>query len=162
LLPADGYWIAKRIAALPSATIERAVAAGKLEPEVAAHVVQALEARRRAIARRFSNAVTPLEYVALQRELLELEDRAITLGHAAAGPTRYHVRFLDDAGALLHGELWVRPARSHVAIGLPPSVLAQAYFVVQVVAWRGAVALPRAFEAHVSTRGAPHVVGLRH
>lgn len=162
LLPADGYWIAKRIAALPGAFIERAVACGELEPEVSAHVIQALEARRRTIARRFMNGVTPLEHVALERGLLELEDRAITLGHAGAGNTRYQVRFLDDAGALVHGELWVRPSRSRVAIGLPPSVLAEPYFVVQVVAWRGAVELPRAFEAHVSTRGTPHVVGLRH
>jgi hypothetical protein len=161
LQPSDGYWMVKRLARLPSSLIEHAVAAARLEPGVHAHVVRALEARRTTLIARWLTQVTPLELESLQGPLLELSDQAIRLGYAASETTRYQVQLIGLDGAPLAPGFVVRPIGSELSITLPAALMADPYFVVRITAERKSTLLPRPLELHVSTRGSPHVIGVR-
>src|SRR5690606_664327 len=90
----DGYWLAKRIAALPGERIQRIVARASLPQNVHTHVVRALEARRTLLIARLLQKVSPLEPIALERpsSKLVIEDVAIRLGYAPIESSSYHVR----------------------------------------------------------------------
>src|SRR5262249_54339076 len=62
LLPADGYWAAKRIVAVPAAVIDAALDAARLSDASArARLRELILARRLAVAARAFAAVTPCE-----------------------------------------------------------------------------------------------------
>jgi hypothetical protein len=162
LLPSDGYWMSKRIARIPRAFLQRSVLAAKLDPAVSQHLVDALESRRSALVAGWLGAVTPLELVACESRKLWLADEAIRLGFASDSAVHYRVAFIDDHGQTLAPTVVVRPESGRLQIELPERALARDYFVVRVIGIVGRKPAPRAFEAHLSTRGRPHVVGIRH
>ncbi len=152
---ADGYWMAKRIQRLPRATLEAAVAAGKLDDARASqHFVYALDVRRRKVFAHYSARVTPLEIHALDRNHLTLRDLSITWGFA--GASDYEVEFFDGDGRPVgvpkrldaHGDL--------VTVELP-----EADYVVARLRARGGAPHRRAMEVHVGG-AARRVLGVRH
>ena len=82
---ADGYWAAKRIAAISSAQIALAIEAGQISDPRARRAMQmALEGRRARVARILAQRVVPLEPVALTGNRLMLRDEAVALGVASS------------------------------------------------------------------------------
>ena len=160
--PDDGYWIAKRIAAISPEEIAVAVGSAALDPHTHAHVVGALESRRRILIAYWLAQVTPLELASLEGDLLVLSDRAIELGYATDGATRYAVRFLNENGEAIRADTMSRADGGELELRLPREALDLPYFLLRVTGFRDGKELPRPFEAHVSTRGEPHVVGIRH
>lgn len=160
LLPEDGYWMAKRMAALPGALLADAVAFADLDPVTSAHVLGALEARRTALIATWLGRVTPLELVRLRGRRLVLSDVAITLGFADDAHTRYRIGWLDEQGRAVAPPFRARPDLGELDLALPSDP--PPYLVARIVGERAAAALPRAFEAHIAMRGSAHVVGIRH
>src|SRR5262249_50841802 len=108
--PADAYWAAKRIAALSSGTIQRALAAAFFtDADARDRLAKILEARRDAIVRQAFAAVTPLEVAHYADDRLELRDEAIARGYADPRTTWYEVTFLDDVGGAVLEPRTVRP-----------------------------------------------------
>lgn len=162
LLPADGYWAAKRIAAVPEARIRRAVAAAQMsDASSAARALFVLEARRSSLVAWAFAAVTPLEIEAVSDERLTLRDEAIARGLEAAASTAYEIDLLDGAGAALSPPLRLTPRGALLEVPLPsPGV---GYLVVRARAVRGHHGAARPCELHlVHDRRGTRVVGLRH
>ncbi|MFO0571321.1 MAG: hypothetical protein U0263_37175 [Polyangiaceae bacterium] len=161
LLPSDGYWIAKRMCAIPSALIERAVADAKLPAPIQSHVVHALEARRRTLAGYQLSLVTPLEVESVVGRRLVLSDGAIACRLVNEAESRYEIAFLDDSGRTLAPSVHARPLLGELELVVPE--LEAGYLVVRVRVERPGQAPARWFEAHFTSRsGALTLVGVRH
>jgi hypothetical protein len=165
-LPADGYWAAKRIAALSPTHIALAIDAGKISDARAQRTLQAvLEARRTKVLSYWFGQVTPIELVSLTGPKLVLRDEAANYGLVRPDITDYRIDFLMSSGNMAADTLVLHPRDGRLQFALPGGALVAArdYLVVQITARRGRRMLPRAFELHVKLVGdRPIVVGMRH
>jgi hypothetical protein len=166
LTSADGYWAAKRIAALSPAHIALAIEAAKFSDRRAREGVQtALEARRERVVRYWFERVTPVEIVRHEGGRLELRDQAIRYGVATVETTDYYVDFLTGDGARLGDNLSIDPRGDTFEVSVPPSAVAAArdYLVVRIIARRDRRRAPRAFAVHFRVVSEKlTLVGLRH
>ena len=166
LTTADGYWAAKRIAALSSAHIALAIEAAKISDHRARQAIQdALEARRKRVIQYWFDRVTPVELTKLEGVRLELRDLAIRHGLERAETTDYYVDFLNTDGGGVGKKLDIRPQSDDWQIVLPESALSAArdYLVVRIVVRRDHYRAPRAFAVHLRFAGDKLIiVGLRH
>ncbi|APR76368.1 Hypothetical protein A7982_01715 [Minicystis rosea] len=159
--PSDGYWIGKRIEAIPHDTIVAALTAGRFSDGTAhARLGELLEARRNAVVRRAFAAVTPAEVDRIDATALVLRDEAIARGVSRA-VTRYRIEIVDDHGQRVVDVADVPAEGARVVIPLPAK--APSYLVLRATAVRDGRAAPRAMEAHLLLRdGGWRVVGVRH
>jgi hypothetical protein len=166
LTSADGYWAAKRIAALSAAHIALAIEAGKLSDRRARQAMQnALEARRERVIRYWFERVTPVELAKLEGVRLELRDQAIRYGVERAEATDYYVDFLTSQGVGVGDKLDIHPQGDAWHIVLPEKALLAAhdYLVVRIIARRDHRRASRAFAVHVRfIDDRLTLVGLRH
>ncbi len=152
---ADGYWMAKRIRALPRAALEDAVSAARLgDARAAEHLVYTLDVRRQKVFEHYAGRVTPLEVHSLERGRLALRDIAAGWGHPGAGVCT--VELFDGDGRALGEPRSVDEHGGIVSIDLPDL----GYVAARVLA-RGGAPDRRAMEVHVG--GARRrVLGVRH
>jgi hypothetical protein len=166
LLSPDGYWAAKRIAAISSAQIALAIDAGQLSDPRARRALQsALERRRARIVSYWMSRVVPLEPVALTGTRLLLRDEAVANGVAPSNFADYQIEFLTDRGSAAADAIVMHLTGGTLEIELPAGAVeaARKYLVVQVSGRRGRRALPRTFELHLKFFGGKLVVlGIRH
>jgi hypothetical protein len=166
LTSADGYWAAKRIAALSAAHIALAIEAGKIGDRRARQAMQnALEARRQRLIRYWFERVTPVELTKLEGPRLELRDQAIRYGVERAETTDYVVDFLTDQGEEVGDRLDIRPHGDEWGLTLPEDALAAArdYLVVRIIVRRDHLRATRAFAVHLRLAAEKlNLVGLRH
>jgi len=166
LTSADGYWAAKRIAALSAAHIALAIEAGKLSDRRARQAIQsALEARRERVVRYWFERVTPVEIARHEGRRLELRDQAIRHGLATAEATNYYVDFLTGDGDRVGDKLSIEPRGDSFEVQVPENAVAAAgdYLVVRIVSRRNHRRAPRAFAVHFRILGDKlKLVGLRH
>jgi len=162
LLPADGYWIAKRLNSISDDVIDDAIAEAHFpEPKVARHVRAALFERRRQLIRECFSRVSPIELEGITGRQIDLRDEATLAGIAVAEQSRYQVRVLDDTGAEITPAFRVRSLIGEIRVTLP--ALERDYVVVRITAERAGEAAPRAFEIHLrQDDGTPRLVGARH
>jgi hypothetical protein len=170
MTPADAFWLAKRIATIPSPVVGRAVLSTKLPPLEQDWLLQMLQLRRAEVVAWAYDQVTPLDPGLLSpadpaRGLdarLLLADRAVLSRMAPAGSSSYEVEFVDDEGELLaRSELGCD--RGVVSLPLPRALAAREYVVASITARRGGKALPRPVDLHFRRRGAAlALVGVRH
>lgn len=164
ILPADGYWAAKRIARLPRRLIAQAVRAAKIEnPAAAAYLVETLEARKKVIVAHWYEKVSPLEVEGIRGGDLLIGDRAIADGIARAETSAYSIEFFDEEGSrVAKTQKWQASGR-RFRLPISPSARSIDYLVVRIVAKREGRSSPRAFEVHLVQRdGKAKVVGVRH
>jgi hypothetical protein len=166
ILPGDGYWVAKRIAAIPSAAVALAIDAGWLTNLSAERrLFDTLEARRAAVIRAWYRQVTPLEVVAATRTSLVLRDEAISRNVGTVGDSSYRVELLDEDGKRVGSRIVVTPRGDRFLLALPPSALeaAKTYLIVRVLGKRKKTFLPRPCDVHVKMGDKGLVVlGIRH
>ena len=166
LTPADGYWAAKRIAALSAAHIALAIEAGKISDRRVRQALQnALEARRERVIRYWFERVTPVEITRHEGTRLELRDQAIRHGLAAAQRTDYYVDFLTGDGDRVGDKLSIEPRGDSFEVIIPESARAGArdYLMVRIVVRRDNRRATRAFAVHFRIQGDKiTLVGLRH
>jgi len=166
LSPADGYWAAKRIAALSPAHIALAVEAGKIGDWRAQQFIQwALEGRRMTVLRYWFGRVTPLELVSVEGTKMVLRDEAVRREVVPRGVTDYQVTFLTSEGEKVAEAAVQRSQAAEFEVTLPESAIAAAqnYLVVRVSARQSASSLARPFELHARLAGDKLVVaGIRH
>lgn len=168
-LPADAYWAAKRIAALPETLLAAALDAGAYHDDAArSHLAERLHNRQLLAVRWGFAQVTPCEVegVALASPrspaAVVLRDEAIRQGAAEAPSTGYRVEIVDETGRPVAEPQWLGVSGGALfAVWLPEG--APAYVVMRVRASRSGRAAPRAMEVHVVHAGAVwRVVGVVH
>ena len=171
LRPADAYWAAKRVAALPEATIDRAVAAGGLSSAAARTTLALLlKTRRLAVMRLGFEQTTPCEVVGLEPTepgggaVLLLEDLAVRAGLARPGRSSYRLRYLDGSGDEIAPGQTLAGSSTALAIAIPPSLWrSRDYLIAAVRSVHADREAPRELEVHlVSAGGPPRIVGIRH
>jgi hypothetical protein len=166
ILPADGYWAAKRIATIPSAAVALAIDAGWLKDlRAQRRLYDILEARRTTIIRYWYRQVTPLEIVSATKTALVLRDEAISRKVGGTAGSSYRVEYLNDHGARVASRDLVEPKGDRLQLALPTGALeaAKDYLVVRVLAKRKKTFLPRPCDVHVKMRDTGLVVlGIRH
>jgi hypothetical protein len=167
LLPADAYWAAKQLAAIPPAVIDQALDAAQIADATArARLVEVIRARRIALLRWGFDRVTACEVERVEQAggarrpaRLVLRDEAALRGLSTS--PRHRVDLLDEQGRGIAPPQTIAPGGALFAVELPES--APAYLVVRVTAERAWQGDPRAFEAHLVRRGgAWAVVGIVH
>lgn len=170
-LPGDLYWMGRRIAAVPDATIAEAVRAGELDADASAYLVRALTQRRDEVGRWAMGLVTPLELRssderAIERGLgvpvsIRLRDETIARGYARS--SSYAVELVGDDGHRVGAPFEATARGAAVDVEVPPNALeGRDYLVVRTCAI--AAAAPRCMEVHLrrGADGAFRVRGLRH
>ena len=166
LTAGDGYWAAKRIAALSSVHIALAIEASKIsDPRARQTIQRVLEARRERVIHHWFDKVTPLELTALEGTRLQLRDLAVHHGLERLEATDYYVDFLNDNGTPVGDKLDIHPQSDDWKLVLPESALAVArdYLVVRFVVRRNHVRAQRAFAVHLRLDGPKlRLIGLRH
>jgi hypothetical protein len=161
-LPADVYWMGKRLAAISPETILAALAAAHFsDPSARARVAEVMSARRlRAIAWAFAQ-VTPAEVERVDATHLTLRDQANARKIPGLKAERYAVTFVDDTGARVAPSLILAPPDTAVTIPLPKG--APDYLVVRAQAIHAGGVAPRPIEIHlVKERAGVRVVGVVH
>ncbi len=154
--PPDGYWIARRIGLVTDDAIRAAVDAAEL-PDRATRdrLVQILRARRDAVVARAFSEVTPCDVQGIEKNALVIRD----VGYSRRVRGRFVATFVDDDDRPLGPPREVEPNGAVFSLPFP----AAPYVVVRLIAIRGSVRAPRAFEAHLRRHGASfHLVGVRH
>ncbi|MBI4704316.1 MAG: hypothetical protein HY744_24695 [Deltaproteobacteria bacterium] len=162
LLPADVYWAAKRIAAIPDETVDEAVAAGELRPpEAGAWLARVLKERRDRVALHGLRLTTACEVLGIEGpegpeptlrggpSYLVLTDLLVSRGYVPPRETLYRVDVLDDEGEVVAGPANIRPAAGIFRVVLPAALRELGYVVVRVLASRQGRPAPSAFEAHL-------------
>lgn len=161
--PADDYWAAKRIAAIPRSRIEAAVDAARYSDPVAKKaLVETIEARRGAVLAQAFGEVTPLEVERVGADAIVLRDEAVRVGLATSASSRYEIAFVDDAGHTVESADDVAGEGALVSVRFPKGAKDRHYLVLRVTSVRGGDRAPRAASFHVALDPAPHVVGVRH
>jgi hypothetical protein len=162
-LPGDLYWAAKRVAAVGSRAIERAVAAGRMsDPAASERLVAILRARQREVVARYYAAVTPCEPLRLDEGALVLRDEALRLGLKPEERRRYLVERLDGEGRALAPEELVTAEGSLVRVEVPRTDVPDDYLVVRVAVVRdGRAGAPLTVHLRAE-RGFLEVLGVRH
>lgn len=161
-LPADVYWMGKRLAAVSPEVVVAALNAGHFsDPAARARAAEVLEARRlRAIAWAFAQ-VTPAEVERVDASTLTLRDQANARKIVALQGERYAVTFVDDNGHRVAPPLVITPPDTAVTIPLPRD--APDYLVVRAQAIRVLGRAPRPVEIHLfKDRSGVRVVGVVH
>jgi hypothetical protein len=148
LRPADAYWMGKRLAAVPAATINAALTAAHFsDPSARARAAEVMETRRaRAIAWAFAQ-VTPADVERVEPARLMLRDQANSRKLRGLSSESYAVTFLDDHGNVVAPPIVVKVPDAAVSIPLPPGV--PDYLVVRATAIHESGKAPRAVEVHV-------------
>jgi hypothetical protein len=166
LLPGDGYWAAKRIAAIPSAAVALAIDAGWLtDVRAERRLYDVLEERRTAVIRAWYRQVTPIEVVAATRTTLVLRDEGIARNVGSVGESSYRIELLDEDGRRIAPRIVTTPRGDRFVLTLPPAALetAKSYLVVRVLGKRKKTFLPRPCDVHVKMGEQGLVVlGIRH
>lgn len=162
ILPADAYWAAKRIAAVPDDVVARAVVAAKMsDAGSAARAVEVLLARRASILASGLRQVTPAEVSGTTASHLVLRDEAIARGVEPATKTEYVIEYLDTDGVEAAPPRRIAPQGASIDVPLPAP--GPDYLVVRALAVRRGRPAPRACEVHlVRDHGGARVVGVRH
>jgi hypothetical protein len=162
----DAYWMAKRIASIPSAGLAVAIDAGKLSDERAQkRLLSALEARRAKVVGYWFSRVTPLEIVLADSAKLVLRDEAVAQGIEVPSTSGYIVEFLAEDGGRVAKTARVHARLDRFEVVLPEEVreAARRYLVLRITVTRRGRAAPRSFEAHLKLRGGQiDVLGVRH
>jgi hypothetical protein len=131
----DLYWGAKVVTSFSDAQLAAVVATARLGAADAAHVQQALRARRDVIGRLYLRRQTAVESpdVSPDGAAVCFDDLAIARGYAASGAVRYEVEVLDGQGRrLTQGQRAATGARTCVAAGT--TARGDGYRVVRVTA----------------------------
>jgi hypothetical protein len=166
LLSPDAYWIAKRIAAIPSAGLAVAIDAARLSDERAQkRLLVVLEARRRKVTGYWYSRVTPLEVVLAASGKLVLRDEAISQAVESPATTSYAIEFLTGDGDRVAPSMGLEAKVDRFEVPLPEGALTAAskYLVVRVTVSRRGHPAPRSFEAHLRRQGNQlEVLGVRH
>jgi hypothetical protein len=162
ILPADAYWAAKRIAAVPGDVVARAVVAAKMsDAGSAARAIEVLLARRASILASGLRQVTPAEVEGTTASHLVLRDEAIGRGVEPATKTEYAIEYLDSDGVEAAPPRRIAPHGASIDVPLPAP--GPDYLVVRALAVRRGRPAPRACEVHlVRDHGGARVVGVRH
>ncbi len=162
MLPDDAYWGAKRLARIDDDAMEWAVAAGKIrDAKVARHLIDALRSRRQDLTRWAYAEVTPCEVESLNDDEVVLRDEAVASDLQPGGATIYAVAFLDEDGDELFPSISVRPSRATFTVELPEKL--RGYFILRVLALRGATEGARPMEVHaIRDQAGTRVLGIRH
>ncbi len=164
-LDTDGYWAAKRIAAIPTDLIRSAVHGARIsDPSARAELVRRILARRTRVVRSWLSRVTPCEVQRTKDRIVVLRDMAIEFGEAQVGSTHYWVTALDQRGIELTRPLEVKLAAAEFAIEIP-EVLTRKHsrIVLRLEAERDGVLLPRACYVHTILQDDQfRVIGIRH
>jgi hypothetical protein len=158
MLPSDAYWAAKRIAALETPVLVRALDAGRYhDPGARAALLELLRVRQAIAIRWGVNQVSPCEVERLDvlanppGAVLVVRDEAPALG-LFEGAKTFRTELADEAGRPVAEPSEVRMAGGTLfPVRLPWS--APEYVVVRVWAFRKGVTSPRAMEAHIVHRG---------
>jgi len=162
----DGYWAAKRIAAVGRAHVALAVDAARFTDGRATRAVeQLLNERARKVIAYWFGRVTPVDLTAFEGKRISLRDESVARGLAPRGATDYRVSFLTASGAVAAEPTTLRPADEKLELILPDAALiaARDYLVVEIAAARGGRRLPRSMQVHVTLVGdRVRVVGVRH
>jgi hypothetical protein len=166
LSPSDGYWAAKRIAALSRVLIALAIEAGRVDDlETQRRMQAALEARRLAIMGYWFGRVTPLELVSVAGDNIVVRDEAVAHDLVPLDSTDYRIDFLTSAATEAAPAMLLHPADGLLDFVLPTEALtvARDYLVLEITARRGKHVLPRSFQLHLSFVGnVLKVLGIRH
>jgi hypothetical protein len=163
MLPADGYWAARRIMTLPVASLHACIDGGALREE-AAHVrlAEVLEARKRAVAAWHMKQVTPVRILQTQGLSLLMHDDSVSWDFADPVESSYRIEFVDDTGAALQEPRRMVPKSGCWWVDLP-NALDGRYVVIKVTGFRAKAPLPRPAEFHVLLRnGSARLLGMRH
>jgi hypothetical protein len=170
LVAGDAYWIAKRISLVDAATIDAALAAGKLEAGPAKELRARIRQRQRAVVAHGYEQTTPCDVWRVVRRMkkrgarIEVLDRALLQGIAPVSQRSYRVRYLDDAGDELAADRGVAATGVVTAVPLPDALWETDYAVVEVLALRGGEEMPRPLQVHLrlTPGGRLRLVGVRH
>jgi hypothetical protein len=155
MLPADGYWMAKRLMAITTDVLSAAVDEGGLPTSERAHFVDMLEQRRLAVIARALEEVTPCEVVETRPHTVVLRD----VGFRFRDGARYEINLLDAEGAQLRKTQVIAPGVAVFEVDLPPSP----YLILRLRVARGQRAAPRILEAHfINKQGTRRLIGVRH
>jgi hypothetical protein len=167
LQPGDLYWIAKRIAAVPLATIAQAVTAADIDPGPVNWLFQTLHVRRAAVVAYGYDQTTPCELVTLERHKgrvhVVLADLALQQRFVPPAQRSYELTFFDAEGNEIAPASTVQAKSSIVRLRLPEALADRDYSVMRVWGQRRGVALPRPLDIHF--RPGPDglsVIGMRH
>jgi hypothetical protein len=159
--PADGYWAAVRLAALPPDLVTRALASAAFtDPRARATLQARLAARRREVITRWLWAVTPLEVERIDATTLALVDSGIRFDVFDAQLSTYRVEVLDDEGDTL-ARIAVAGREGRVVVPWRPPGTVPDYLVVRIKVLRSGREASRPIEIHLRTDGKPRVVGIR-
>ncbi|AKT42385.1 hypothetical protein [Chondromyces crocatus] len=132
--PGDLYWLARRIAALPRATLEAAVAAGKLgDPVAETWLLGTLEQRRKQIMALAYGKTTPCDVGHVEGNHLLLRDLGVSQGLWAAAASRYEVEQMDYKGRRQGDAFSLLPAGERGEVRVPlPRPLIGSYLVIRL------------------------------
>jgi hypothetical protein len=164
---ADGYWAAKRIAAIPLATIIDAVESAHIHDSSARlALVRLIVARRQAVVAHWYAQVSPVEVERVRDRIVVLRDESVSRAVSDVARTRYHVTILDEDGSALSATLVLELHASEFAIVIPEELLADRdrdRLVVRLHAEVNRKKRPRACYVHLRPLpGTVRVVGIRH
>jgi hypothetical protein len=167
LQPGDLYWISKRMAAVPRATLAQAIWSAQLEPAPENYLFQVLHRRRATVAAWGYDQTTPCEVLGLDHDdeswALSLHDLAIAHRFITADERSYTLSFYDAEGTTIHPPITTPASSDTTRLALPTALLDHGYSVVRVLGERGGKPLSRALDVHFrSNDGKLRIAGLRH
>jgi hypothetical protein len=169
VLPGDAYWIARRLAAVPPATVAKAIEAADVSDEAGEWLRTRLMSRRRALITHGYAATTPCDVTGLRQRSedgparLTLIDWALFGGFVPTSQRSYEFRIVAADGESLVPPRGVNATGAIVTVPLPEAVASKEYFVVEVLSSFGTRAAPRAVDVHIkNANGQLKVVGVRH
>jgi hypothetical protein len=169
--PADAYWMAKRIAAVPTRVLGRAAFSSKLPQDAQRWLASTLGERRAAVVAWGYDRVTPLEIGLVspadrrrgRPARVQLVDLSLMSGMTPSATTTYAVRYLDADGRILEELRDQRPDGPVLTLALSDALASHERLVAAITAYRDRRPLPRAAEFHFARRGGELViVGVRH
>lgn len=163
----DGYWAAKRIAAIPLKQIVSAVHAARiLDSSARRELLRLIVARRQRVVAYWYGQVTPVEVQRVRDRVLVLRDESVFRAVNPAGKVRYHVTVLDEDGDELTQPTVVAFGSAEFAVEVPDALVRDPYrdrLVLRLHAQVQDEMLPRACHVHLRPlRNAVRVVGVRH
>lgn len=163
---ADGYWAAKRIAAIRLKTIVESVYAARIMDSTArVRLVQLLVARRQAVVRYWYGQVTPAEVARVSGATVVFRDEALRCALDEVGDTRYRITVLDGDGRELTSTKVLELPAAEFAVEVPGELVggARDRLILRLHAEVRGDLRPRAVYVHL--RPGPfgvRVIGIRH
>ncbi|MEM1030355.1 MAG: hypothetical protein AAGN82_08395 [Myxococcota bacterium] len=152
--PDDQYWMAKQVESMPHATIDAALAAGRLDPGVTSWLRRRLERRRAEVVAWGFDRTTPCEVVSLSQRAdgpttVVIQDLGIRDGFVPPRERTYRWRVIDREGDEVVSERVTVALGATTPIRIPARALERDYLVVEVRAQRSKLDLPRPLEIHL-------------